>query len=92
MLIIGVDKFSNGGPPRVTTQGRFTAIDNCIDYKSFDYNPCDSGFVIGEYFENQDVDIKLVSKIKNEKYVYPVCVRNFGHSIGIDIWSNFVFC
>ncbi len=88
MLTIGVDKFSDEGPPRVTTQGRFTPIDNCIEYKSFDYFPCDSGFVIGEYFENQDVDIKLVSKIKNEKYVYPVCVRNFGHSIGIDIWSN----
>ena len=88
MLIIGVDKFSDGGPPRVTTQGRFTPIDNCIKFKSFDYHPCDSGFVIGEYFEDQDVDIKLISEIKDEKYVYPICVRNFAHSIGIDIWSK----
>ena len=88
MLTIGVDKFSDEGPPRVTTQGRFTPIDNCIEYKSFDYFPCDSGFVIGEYFENENVDIKSVSDITNENYVYPVCVRNFAHSLGIEIWSE----
>jgi hypothetical protein len=88
MLIIGVDKFENWGPPRETKHGKFTPIDNCIEYKSFDYHPCDSGFVIGEYFEDEDVDIKLVSDIENEKYIYPVCVRNLSHSFGFDSWSN----
>ena len=88
MLIIGVDKFHDNGPPRETKHGRFTPIDNCIEYKSFGYNPCDSGFVIGEFFEYEDVDIKLVSDIKDEKYIYPICVRNFAHSLGIEIWSK----
>ena len=72
MLLIGVDKFTDWGPPRETKHGRFTPIDNCFEYKSFGYNPCDSGFVIGEYFEDEDVDIKLVSDIKDENYIYPV--------------------
>jgi len=88
MLLIGVDKFENWGPPRETKHGSFTPIDNCIEYKSFEYNPCDSGFVIGEFFEDEDVDIKLVSDIKDEKYIYPICVRNFAHSLGIDIWEK----
>tara|TARA_Y100001963_G_C6782531_1_gene450789 strand:- start:2095 stop:3450 length:1356 start_codon:yes stop_codon:yes gene_type:complete len=88
MLIIGVDKLSNEGPPRKTKHGTFTAVDNCIKYKSFGYNPCDSGFVLGEFFENEDVYFKSVSDIKDENYIYPVCVRNFGHSIGIHIWEN----
>jgi hypothetical protein len=88
MLTIGVDKFHDSGPPRETKHGRFTPIDNCIEYKSFGYNPCDSGFVIGEFFEDEDVDIKLVSEVDDEKYVYPVCVRNFAHSLGIEIWSK----
>ena len=88
MLIIGVDKFHDSGPPRETKHGKFTPIDNCIEYKSFGYNPCDSGFVIGEFFEYEDVDIKLVSDIKDEKYIYPICVRNFAHSLGIEIWSK----
>ena len=88
MLIIGVDNFSPEGPPRVTTTGKFTPIDNCIEYKSFGQTPCDSGFVIGEFFEGEDVDIKLISDIKDEKYVYPICVRDFGQSIGIHIWEN----
>jgi hypothetical protein len=88
MLLIGVDKFENWGPPRETKHGRFTPIDNCIEYKSFGYNSCDSGFVIGEFFEGEYVDIKLISDIEGEKYIYPVCVRNFAHSLGIDIWEN----
>ena len=51
MLIIGVDKFHESAPPRETKHGSFTPIDNCIEYKSFGYNPCDSGFVIGEFIE-----------------------------------------
>ncbi len=54
MLLIGVDKFTDWGPPRETKHGIFTPIDNCIEYKSFGYNPCDSGFVIGEFFEDED--------------------------------------
>ena len=88
MLIIGVDKFHDSGPPRETKHGRFTPIDNCIEYKSFGYNPCDSGFVIGEFFEDEDVDIRLVSDIKDDKYIYPICVRNFAHSLGIHIWEK----
>ena len=88
MLIIGVDKFHDSGPPRETKHGRFTPIDNCIEYKSFEYNPCDSGFVIGEFFEDEDVDIRLVSDIKDDKYIYPICVRNFAHSLGIHIWEK----
>jgi|TARA_B100000315_G_scaffold260675_1_gene323917 hypothetical protein len=88
MLLIGVDKFTDWGPPRETKHGRFTPIDNCFEYKSFGYNPCDSGFVIGEYFEDEDVDIKLVSDIKDENYIYPVCVRNLAHSLGIHIWEK----
>jgi len=88
VLLIGVDKFTDWGPPRETKHGKFTPIDNCIEYKSFGYNPCDSGFVIGEFFEDEDVDIKLVSDIENEKYIYPVCVRDFGHSLGIHIWEK----
>jgi hypothetical protein len=88
MLIIGVDTLYNSGPPRETKHGRFTPIDNCIEYKSFGYYPCDSGFVIGEFFEGEDVYIKLVSDIKDENYIYPVCIRNFGHSLGIHIWEK----
>ena len=88
MLIIGVDKFHESAPPRETKHGSFTPIDNCIEYKSFGYNPCDSGFVIGEFIEDEDVDIKLVSEVDDEKYVYPVCVGNFAHSLGIEIWSK----
>ena len=88
MLIIGVDKLYESAPPRKTKHGTFPVVDNCIEYKSFGYNPCDSGFVIGEFFEYEDVDIKLVSNIEDEKYIYPVCVRDFGHSLGIDIWEK----
>ncbi len=80
-LLIGVDCIE-GGPSRETNFGVFSPIDNCIEYESFGYNPCDSGFVIGEFFEDEDVDIKLVSDIKDENYIYPVCVRNFEHSLG----------
>jgi hypothetical protein len=83
-LLIGVDCIE-GGPQRETNFGVFSPIDNCIEYKSFGHNPCDSGFVIGEFFEDEDVDIKLVSDIKDEKYIYPICVRNFAHSLGIHI-------
>lgn len=86
-LLIGVDCIE-GGPQRETNFGVFSPIDNCIEYKSFGHNPCDSGFVIGEFFEDQDVDIKLVSDIKDENYIYPVCVRSFKHSLGIEIWSK----
>ena len=56
-------------PPRETKHGSFTPIDNCIECKSFGYNSCDSGFVIGEFFEGEDVDIKLISDIEGEKYI-----------------------
>jgi hypothetical protein len=88
VIIIGVDKLYESAPPRKTKHGTFPVVDNCIEYKSFGYNPCDSGFVIGEFFEYEDVDIKLVSDIKDEKYIYPVCVRDFGHSLGIHIWEK----
>ena len=45
-LLIGVDCIE-GGPQRETNFGVFSPIDNCIEYKSFGHNPCDSGFVIG---------------------------------------------
>jgi hypothetical protein len=88
VVLIGVDSFSPSGPPRTTKVGKFTPIDNCIEYEAFGNKPCDSGFVIGEFFENEDVDIRLSSDIKKENYIYPVCVREFCTSLGIDMWNN----
>jgi|19_taG_2_1085344.scaffolds.fasta_scaffold02521_4 hypothetical protein len=88
MIIIGIDKFKSWGPPRKTKHGTFTPTDNCRSYESFGYNPCDSGFVIGEWFEDEDVLFIEVDKIQDEKYIYPICVRNLGHAFGIEKWSG----
>jgi len=88
MIIIGIDEFKSWGPPRKTKYGTFTPTDNCKNYKSFGYKPCDSGFVIGEWFEDEDVLFMEVKNITDEKYIYPVCVRNLGHAFGIEKWSD----
>ncbi len=88
MIIIGIDKFKSWGPPRKTKHGTFTPTDNCRSYEFFGYNPCDSGFVIGEWFEDEDVLFIEVDKIQDEKYIYPICVRNLGHAFGIEKWSG----
>jgi len=96
MIYIGMDKFAKEGPPTVTKNGAITPIDNCSNYKSFGYNPCRTGFMIGEYFENEDVHIKLVDNLTDTKYIYPVGIRDFGHSIGFgrssreDVGSSFL--
>ncbi len=89
-LIIGLDKLGSSGDHGEKRKTKVTekfVIDNCIEYYSFEYNPCNTGFVLGEHLEGENVDIKLVSDINNERYIYPVCTRNFAHSIGTNSWS-----
>tara|TARA_Y100000310_G_scaffold146525_1_gene145852 strand:+ start:2479 stop:3687 length:1209 start_codon:yes stop_codon:yes gene_type:complete len=72
-MLIGIDKFDK------------RPIDNCIEYTTYNfseklYNPCDTAFVIYEIIN--DENIKLISNIKDEKYIYPVCVKFIGHALG----------
>jgi hypothetical protein len=86
-ILLGLDKLreKNHGDPLDCV------VDNCIEYKVENRNPCDSGFVLGEYIETDpgsrnildDVEIRAVKDINDEKYIYPINIRNFREFVGL---------